>query len=341
MLKRTLCLVLSLLLLILSLSSCDNNNKVVSDTFVSMDTVIEIKLPASSTDPDNLFHSCRKIFETYSDLFDCHIEDSEISAINSSNEKRTISKAMKTLLSKAKCVFEASDGAFDITIKPVLDLWERAEKENRLPTQEELEGALLLVDSSTLTITEGENTLTKGEGQRLDVGGIAKGAAAETVVSFLREAGVEWGIISVGGNIAVFGERDGNREFNIGIRNPRQDKELIGTIGVCDAFVSVSGDYERYYTIDGKRYHHIIDPKNGYPSDSGLCSVVVISKDGTLADALSTALFVLGADEAIELYNKGIFDFEAILISENEVVLTEGLEGKFTLKAKEYKIANK
>ncbi len=341
MLKRTLCLVLTLLLLILSLSSCDNNNKVVSDTFVSMNTVIEIKLPASSTDPDNLFRLCRQIFETYSELFDCHREDSEISAINSSDEKRPITIGMKTLVSKAKCVFEESDGAFDITIKPVLDLWERAEKENRLPTQEELEGALSLVDSSRLTLNDGENTLEKAEGQRLDVGGIAKGAAAEAVISFLREAGVEWGIISVGGNIAVFGERGGSREFNIGIRDPRQDKELIGTIGVCDAFVSVSGDYERYYTIDGKRYHHIIDPKNGYPSDSGLCSVVVISNDGTLADALSTALFVLGADEAIELYRSGLLDFEAILISENEVLLTDGLEGKFSLTAKEYKIANK
>ena len=149
------------------------------------------------------------------------------------------------------------------------------------------------------------------------------------VVTMLSEK-APYGMISFGGNVGVWGQKPTGGAWEIGIKDPFDTEGVVGKIRTDGGFVSVSGDYERFFEVDGKKYHHIFDPKTGYPVDNGLRSVAVYTKDAALGDALSTALFVMGYDKAMEFYNSGIYDFEALFITDNEILMTKGMEEMFT-----------
>ena len=171
----------------------------------------------------------------------------------------------------------------------------------------------------------------------IDLGGIAKGYALEKAKNVLEDSGEENFCISFGGNVAVSGSSEGNirngkKGWNVGVTNPFNKEEILGSLLMDDGIVSVSGSYERFFEKDGKIYHHIFDSQTGYPSSSDLVSAVVITDDGALADALSTALFVMGKDDAIEFYNEKIYDFEMILVAQDgNVYVSGGIEEKFSL----------
>ena len=139
------------------------------------------------------------------------------------------------------------------------------------------------------------------------------------------------GLVSFGSNVAVFGKKPDGSDFRIGLRDPHDRTDYAGALTLkTGEILSVSGDYERYYTVNGEQYHHILDPKTGYPADTGLSTVAVVCSDGALADALSTALFVMGEEEAIALYNAQIYRFEAIFIrSDGSIRVTSGLQKRF------------
>ncbi|MDD2955896.1 MAG: FAD:protein FMN transferase, partial [Oscillospiraceae bacterium] len=175
----------------------------------------------------------------------------------------------------------------------------------------------------------GPTAMLRREGQQLDLGGVAKGAAGDVAREIAEEMGIRSGYISIGGNVAVIGQRPDGRDFRFGVRDPRGDaSEYIGTVSFPGKTMATSGDYERYFVEDGKTYHHIIDPRTGYPDDSGLISVSVIAKDGALADYLSTALFIGGLEAALARSADPEFDF-ILVDKEKNVYISDGLIGEF------------
>lgn len=151
----------------------------------------------------------------------------------------------------------------------------------------------------------------------------------------MKEEGVESALIWLGGNISAIGNKPDGNPWKIAVENPLDTNDYVGLLEVSDCSVITSGGYQRYFDQDGKRYHHIIDPATGYPSDSGLLSVTIISENGTKADALSTALFVMGYERAVELWRQSD-DFEVIFVTEDgKVIATEGIADQFTFEGKD------
>ncbi len=248
------------------------------------------------------------------------------------NRDKSISAASDTLalVNRGIEIYTLTDGAFDITIEPLSRLWGfYTGLENRIPTQEEIDNALKFVGAENIKIDK--SNIILNEETSLDLGGIAKGYASSIAAQILKERGVSSAIISLGGNIRTVGTKPDGSKWNIGITDPDDNTKEIGILSVSDTAVVTSGGYQRYFEENGQIYHHIIDTKTGYPAKSGLKSVTVVSKDDTLADALSTGLFVMGLEKSKEFYRKNSTLFEAVFVTDkNEVYITENLKNSFS-----------
>ena len=230
----------------------------------------------------------------------------------------------------------STDGAFDITIAPVMDLWGFFTKDYRVPSDGEIKDALKYVDYRRVSVSG--TRVSVGNGMKLDLGGIAKGYLSGRIIDIFKERGVSSGIVSLGGNVHCLGTRPDGEAWRVAVQNP-SGEGYIGVLPVTDKAVVTSGGYQRYFESGGKTYHHIIDPKTGVSAESGLSSVTVVSEDGARADALSTALFVMGLDGA-EKYYKERGGFEAVLVTDSgEVYVTDGLKDNFESEY-EYKVIN-
>lgn len=242
------------------------------------------------------------------------------------------------LLSKAASIGEMTDGALDVTIAPVMDAWgfgaasSFQESEFRVPTQAELDKLLPLVDSGKLHLDGhalGRLAWLDEPGMAVDLGAVAKGYTADKVRDLLLEAGVTSALLDLGGNVTVMGTKADGGPWRVGIKDPAAPASSYCILSLSDQTASTSGGYERNFVENGITYHHIIDPHTGYPAESGLLAVTAVSADGTLADALSTACFVLGVDKALDLWRdqgeaKG---FDLVLVGTGgHVWITEGLE---------------
>ena len=240
------------------------------------------------------------------------------------------------ILRAAETYRRETDGAFDITVAPVMSAWGFAAGSFRVPSQAELDGLLELVDGSAVGV-EGR-TVTLGPGQAIDLGGIAKGYAADKIVGVLREHDVPRANINLGGNVLAYDGRPDGTPWRVAIQDPARVGEQDGFAGVLaltDSFAVTSGGYQRYFEQDGKTYHHIIDPATGYPAENGLVSVTVeadaVEGAGAMCDALSTALFVMGEEQALEYWRSSGYEFELVLVTEDgRVLVTEGLADRFT-----------
>ena len=328
--KRLISIVLSLSA-VLSLCSCIQRVRYMEESFFSMDTFMYVKAEDANSAvmrdvKARIYEIERKFSRTSS--------ESAVSKINSLGEGGTftLDGDGEKLLSKSLEVAEATDGAFNPCLGTVKDVWEKHKAELTVPAEDEVLSALAHTSPDGIAL-DGPY-LAKSDGKlSIDLGAVAKGYAANEAVKLLREGSVENAMLNLGGNIAVIGESESNHGkgfWTIGIKNPFKTDELIGTLNVSDCFVSVSGGYERYYEVDGKRYHHIIDSATGFPAESGIASVAVISNDGTLADALSTALFVMGKEKALAFYESGVYSFEAVIVTDDGgVTVTDGLADSF------------
>ena len=169
------------------------------------------------------------------------------------------------------------------------------------------------------------------EGMKIDLGGIAKGYTSSRIMDIYKENGISSGLVNLGGNVQALGTKTDGTKWKIAVQSPDDTEDYLGILSVQDKAVITSGGYERYFEQDGVTYHHIIDPKTGYPAESGLVSVTIVSKDGTLADGLSTSLFIMGEEKAADFWRKHKDDFDAILMSDNGTLyVTEGLENDFS-----------
>ncbi len=254
--------------------------------------------------------------------------DSEVSRLNRDGGG-AVSEDTERLLDAAGRVYTDTGGLFDCTIYPLVELWGFPTGEYHVPEAGELAEVLPLVDQSRLQYGGGEVAL--GEGQRIDFGGIAKGYTAERVIEIFQERGVESGMVSLGGNVQTLGTKPDGSPWRIGVRDPEGAQgTYLAVLPVTDRAVVTSGGYERFFEQDGKTYIHILDPRTGFPAESDLLSVTVVSQDGTAADGLSTALYVLGLEGAADFWRSRADQFDLVLVArDGSVYITEGIQDGF------------
>jgi len=236
-------------------------------TFFSMDTFVTLKADYGN---EALLEDCREFVLSLEKRFSKTDSGSEIYAVNNSGST-AVSDYTAELTEYALEIADAVDGRFSPALGRLTSVWDF--KNAKVPDDDVIKDALLNCDYRSVSVDGGIITLKSGV--LLDLGGIAKGYICEAALEFLRDGGAEYGIVNIGGNIGVFGDNPSNDGWTVGIKNPSQPSSLIGAIEVNGGYVSVSGDYERYFEAGGVRYHHIIDPSIGYPSDSGVRSAAV------------------------------------------------------------------
>lgn len=257
-------------------------------------------------------------------------EDSEISKLNKSG-CAAMSDDTAVMVTKALDLYKSTGGAFDITVLPLMELWGFTTQEYYVPTEDEIQSTLQRVGADKLTWDENTKTLTLGDKQEIDLGGIAKGFTSSRIMEIFKKDGVTCGMVSLGGNVHLLGTKQDGSAWRVGIQDPNNTDDMLGILQANDCAVITSGAYERNFEKDGVTYHHIIDPATGKPSNSGLTSVTIVSKDGTLADGLSTSLFVMGKDKAIAYWKQHADEFDTILVDKDRnVYITEGIAGNFS-----------
>lgn len=257
-------------------------------------------------------------------------EESEIYQANHSGGQAVpVSEETGNLISFALAMAERTQGALDPTIYPVLTAWGFTTDTKQVPSQAQIDELLPLADYSKISLTG--TSLTIPAGMEMDLGAVGKGYTADLATEVLREHHITSGIISLGGNIQVIGSRPDGSDWRIGVRAPWEEDNL-GVLEISDAAVVTSGGYENYFEDEGGNiYWHILDPSTGYPADSGLQAVTIVGQEGKLCDALSTALFVMGVEQA-EVYWRENGGFDMLLVTdEKEILITEGIADRFTL----------
>ncbi len=344
-------------------SACTVRSPEVSKDIFAMDTFMNIR--AYGENADEAVELCVQEIEGLEDLFDAQDPKSEISALN---REKTMEVSIDTadIISRAREVSTITDGAFDITVYPIVKEWGFTSGEYKIPDRDAIEALLentgqdrIVVGNAGKIPDEKEavsdeiphNTdvyndagsakilVQMPENFEIGLGGIAKGYASDRLMEIFGQEGIGAGIVSLGGNVAACGTKPDGKPWRVAIENPDTEKkikalknaEYIGVVEVSDKSVITSGGYERFFDKDGVRYHHIIDPKTGNPADSGLISVSIISDDGCLADGLSTALFVMGKEKALQCWCEHKSMFDCILVeSDGSVTITEGLKNSFS-----------
>lgn len=258
-------------------------------------------------------------------------ESSEVSKINK-NGGGTLSTDTAYLMEWSLELYKDTEGAFDIAVYPIMQEWGFADGEYKVPSEEKLQALLEIADASGIHYNEEtREAVFEKEGMAIDFGGIAKGYTSSKIKDIYREYEIESGLINLGGNVQAVGGKTDGSSWKVAIQDPDGGEEYLGILEVRDKAVITSGGYERYFEQDGITYHHIIDPSNGYPAQNGLTSVTIISGDGTLADGLSTSLFIMGLDKAAEYWKNHRELFDAILLTDTgELYVTEGISDDFT-----------
>lgn len=297
----------------------------------AMDTVMSLE--ASGKNAQEAVDAAVEEIHRLDALFSTGNENSEISILNRQGEG-DVSEDTLAVIQEGLRLHEQTDGLFDMTVYPLMELWGFTDQQYHVPGREELEEVLPLVDASRIEVSGRHVTL--GEGQQIDLGGIAKGFTSQRMMEIYEDYGIESGLVSLGGNIQVLGTRPDGSKWNIGIRNPwEEQEEALAGVRVRDRAVITSGGYERYFEEDGNTYIHILDPKTGYPADGDLVSVSVISGDGMLADALSTSLYLMGLEKACDYWEEHYGEFDMVLIAEDGgIYITEGIEEDFSAQGK-------
>ena len=294
-----------------------------------MDTEVEIILPhGSEEDFAAAFNEIRRIEK----LMDIHDPESEISRINrlANKESIKVSKEIFEVLEKTLEYSRLTSGAVDVSIRPLSVLWGERGKLKEVPEAREIEKKLPLVNYRNIILNERNQTVEfKREGVALDLGGIAKGYALDCAIRVLKERGIKEALINAGGDIRVMGER----VWKVGLQHPRKENEVLAVIKLKNRAIATSGDYQRYFIKEGKRYHHIINPETGYPALECM-SVTILAPQATQADILATSIFILGSEKGMELI-ESLEGVEGIIIdAQGEILFSSGLKGKLQISPK-------
>ncbi len=318
---------LFLLLLLLMAACAEKSPSLGEDTSVSffaMDTFMSIRAYGADA---NTLRDCQSLAERLESLFSTTREGSEIAALNR-GETVSLSQETRELLSSALALSRETGGALDVSVYPLVKAWGFTTGEYRVPGSEELSALLERVDYRSISLQDGEITLPPG--MEVDLGSVAKGYTGDMLCSLLRSWGVESAILDLGGNVQALGKKPDGSPWRVGIKDPKSEG-LLDVVAMRDEAAVTSGGYERYFTDEeGRLWWHIIDPKSGYPASSGLIGVTVVGPEGLRCDALSTALFILGADGAVSYWLEHR-DFQMALVTDDgRLLLTPDLARRFT-----------
>lgn len=279
------------------------------------DTIVSVDIYGSAGDPGEILGECMNICSHYQSLFDKNIPESDIARINSLGAGTlSVDADTASLIDKALSYSDISDGKFDITVNPVSALWDFHEGGETIPSEKDIAEALPFVDHNNIEVDTEKNTVTvKADGVSIDTGGAAKGFIADRIADYLSTCQISGAIINMGGDIKLIGNKPDDSLFNIGIKNPNSPDTCLSSLYVSDKAVATSGTYERAFTKDGRLYHHILDVSTGYPADTDVTSVTVITDSAVDADCLCTVCILLGSKEALELIER-TDDTEAIFV---------------------------
>ena len=323
-----------MLFLVLFTSCSKSEDQPQAQSFIMLGTVCRITIYDKPTEEafSAAFSRIREIEQKMS----LHSETSEIAKINAASGREAVQVSEETfrVIDKALQIAHLSEGAFDITIGPLVKAWGIGGDDARRPSDEELALLLPLIDYTMVELDHQARTVYLPKtGMALDLGGIAKGYAADEAARVLRSFGIERAIINLGGNVLTMGTKQDGSLWRIGIQDPESSRgEYAMIVQLDDTSLVTSGPYERFLLLDGEFYHHILDTKTGLPIDSDFTSVSIITKNSMLADALSTSVYALGLDKGMKLLNE-LDEVEGLFFTEAKQVL-------FSNKRHPYRITN-
>lgn len=287
-------------------------------------------------------------------VFDRIVEIENLVSINKENTELTnlnenagikpvkLSETSYDIIKKGIHYSQISQGGYDVTIGPLVKLWSIGLPEAKVPNNDEIEKTIKTIDYSKVIMNDETKEVFLSEpNMMLDLGSIAKGYVADEVASMLKEENVDQAIIDLGGNIYALGLKNGDTNWKIGIQNPFDSRgEVVGVLEVSNKSVVTSGIYERFIEKDGVKYHHILNPKTGYPFETSIAGVSIVSDKSIDADALSTLVFTKGVEEGLE-FVESLENIDAIFITnDKEVYTTSGLKDNFKILNDEFKLLN-
>jgi thiamine biosynthesis lipoprotein len=328
--------VLPAFLFCLLLSGCgaDKSLEVTRNGFY-LDTLITVTLydyDASSNGEEILDKAFDEV-ERLEGLLSISVSDNDIDRIGKESGIKPVKVSGDTLfiIEKSLEYSKLSKGLFDISIGPLVDLWNITGGQGHLPTEQELDKAVALVDYEDIVI-DGDTVFLKKQGMELNLGAIAKGYIADRIKTTLIDEGVSSAVINLGGNVLLIGENSEGKGFNIGLQNPMGDTgSYFAVLSESGKSIVSAGSYERNFTHEGKVYHHILNPITGYPADNTLVQVTVISDESIVGDALSTTAFLMGLEEGIKLI-ENTDGAEAVFVTKDKkVYITSGIKDNFAM----------
>jgi thiamine biosynthesis lipoprotein len=323
----------NLLLILLLLFSCAEKpkEKIYKETRAAIYTIVEITAVADSeTKAKKAIDAAFDEMERLGKLLNFYDENSEVSLINKNAGKEPVSVSSETfeIIEKTLFVSKNTDGGFDITVGPLVRLWDF--KNQLMPDDKTIREKQKNIGYGNIILDKKNNTVfLKNKNMQIDPGGIIKGYIADKASWVLKRHGIMAGIVSAAGDIKAFGARPDGKPWKVGIRNPRRtgkDDEIMAAVDLSDMAISTSGDYERFFIKDGIRYHHILDPKTGRPA-KGAQSVTIITKEAALTDAFATGIFVQGPKKGMETLKRLGLD-GVIVDNDGNILITDGLKDK-------------
>lgn len=318
----------SFLLVVLLASCAKKQAEPQSQSFFMLGTVCKVTIYDNPT--AEAFSASFARLKEIEDRMSLRNQKSEVAEINRQAGKKAVVVSSETfvVIQKALEIAALSSGAFDPTVGPLVQAWDIGGDSPRKPPQEEIDSLLPLIGYDRVVLdTETLSVFLKDEGMILDLGGIAKGYAADEVARILHEHGVSHAIVNLGGNVLTLGNKTDGKPWKIGVQDPEALRgEYVMILSLVDQTLVTSGPYERFLELDGEVYHHILNTKTGYPVKSDYTSVSIVTKNSLLADALSTSLYALGYEDGMALINT-LEDVEAIFMTrEKKILLSEGLK---------------
>jgi len=331
----------------LLLTGCAKQDKMFRESRIAMDTICTITVVSSSErQAKEAINAGFAEIKRLEDLLNFFSEQSEITAINKSSGYKPVkvSEETRDVIEKAIRISEYTDGAFDPTIAPLIRLWVFSGKNPNIPETKKIKKALTLVDYKKIKINNiTSEVFLEEKGMALDPGGIVKGYTADKAINVIKAKGIKAALVAIAGDIKGFGLKPDAEPWKVGIQNPRPippnvthnasrvtDNDIFASLLLKDKAISTSGDYQRFFIKDGRRYHHILNPKTGFPADV-VVSASVIAPDGYVADGISTGIFILGPEKGIKLLKS--LGLSGIIVDSNKkTFLTEDLIGKINIE---------
>lgn len=340
--RKNVSIVIVFIIFISFFTGCKKTVEPVEKTEYMLGTICTIKV--YDADKEEAITKAFTRIKNIEDKMSVNKDGTELDAVGDASGKNSVKVSDDTfyVLKKGKYYSEQANGAFDITVGPLVKLWGIGTDKARVPSKEEIEAKKSLINYKDLILDEQNKTaFLKRPEMSLDLGGIAKGYAADEAARILKENGVQHGIVNLGGNIlAINGNPDGS-PWRVGIQNPFEARGgVLGSVEITNKTVVTSGIYERYLEYNGMKYHHILNPFTGYPMEDSLASVTIITDTSIDADAMTKNIFYKGIDKGLE-YVKTLKGIEAIFVTKDkEVYITDGLKGNLKISNSEFTLKN-